>query len=357
MPPKLTGWPQPRPQARRNDAMIDIAILALPADTAAAGCLLDAFKSRREPGGFRVQLAIAHPHDADWRVKEAIAIDARAVLICCSAAVGAPDAALFRALAAQLAGADRAIAVELEPGGVPVELAGCSAYQLHDKQLFPPSWSRLLFGHPRRNLITAAATDKAEGRDPPSETAIWTIRLTQLFLRLGPVALIIGVVSGSIGIADWEPVQKLWHADTGRAWAAAQAKGCPAARAFADNPDYAGSPWAGEVMQFLAGCPDPERVEDQEFEEVMPFFVMQADAPVARSEAAARAASLAKFRSDVAMACRDNPANAGGEVLAVELSDVRQQCGRVDGGTACSTDARAICKVRVPMRVPDQREG
>lgn len=336
--------------------MIDIALLALPADAAAAGCLLDGFKSRREPGGFRVQLAVAHPHDADWRVKEAVALDARAVLICCSAAVLAPDAALFRALAAQLADAGRAIVVELEPGAVPSELAHCSAYRLYENQAFPPRWSRLLFGHPHRNLIAAAATDKAEGRDPPSETAIRTIQVTQLGLRLAPLIVIIGVVSGSIGIADWEPVQKFWHADSGRAWAAARAKGCPAVRAFADDPEHAGSPWAGEVTQFLAGCPDPERDVAQVYEELVPLFLMQAEAPVKAGEAAARAASLAKYRAAAETTCRDNPANAGGEVLAITLTDVRHSCGPVAGGVACATDARAMCKVRVMVRVPDQRE-
>lgn len=335
--------------------MIDIAILALPADAAAAGCLLDAFKSRREPGGFRVQLAVAHPNDSDWRIKEAVALDARAVLACCSSAGLLADAAAFRELAALLAAAGRAIAVELEPGAVPAELAGCSTYRLHGHQAFPRWWSRLFFGHPHRNLIAAAATDKAEGRDPPSEAALRTIQLTQLGLRLAPLIVVIGLTSSLIGLSDWEPVQKWWHADSGRAWVAARAEGCPGARAFAANSRYVGSPWDDEVTQFLAGCPDPERVVTQDFEEVVPFFIMQSDAPVAGDEATAQTASLAKFRSDVETACRDNPANGGGEVLDISLSDVRHQCNSVQGGIACSTDARAVCKVRVPVRVPDQR--
>lgn len=335
--------------------MIDIAILALPANAAQAGRLLDAFKSRREPGGFRVQFAVGHPHQADWRAKEEVAEEARAVLICCSHAVLGDDATLFRALAVRLAAAGRAILVELEPGSVPPELAGCSTYRLYGHQAQPRFWSRLLFGHPHINLIVAAATDKAEGRDPPSETAIRTIRLTQLGLRLLPVLTIIGLASSVIGLLEWEPVQKWRQAEIGVAWEAAKAKGCPGARAFAANPAYQASPWDGDVTQYLAGCPDPERIEVQQHADVVPFFLMQSEAPVSADIASARSASLAKARSEVELSCRDNPANAGASEFSITLSGEQQDCGPVQGGFACSTSARAVCTVKVPVRVPDER--
>lgn len=336
--------------------MIDIVIFALPADEARAGTILDALKSRGEAGKYRTRFVVAHHADADWRAAKARVEGCDCVVFVFSAATGGQAMVPYRALARKVHEAGHAIAVELDPGTLPAELAGCSTYPLDGPRANPAWWFRALFGNPYRNLITAAATDKAEGRDPPSLTALRSIALKQFGLRLLALGTVIGLVSSVIGISSTDVVQKWWHAGQGRDFAEAKAKGCPGVREFARNATNQGSPWQDEVTAYLADCPAAEKIVEGEQTQPLQIVITRSEAAVQSDESEARRASADAAREKAQADCDMAYRAMGGRVLNVRLERVDQSCGPQGGGFACSTDALALCTITLPQSVPDQRQ-
>lgn len=331
--------------------MIDIIIFTLSEDAARAGAVLDALKARGEAGKYRTRFIATHPRESGWRADKARAEACDCVLFCTSEATARQDAAAFRTLAGRVHRAERAIAVELDPGSLPAELTGCSAYPLDGPRANPAWWFRALFGNPHKNLITAAATDKAEGRDPPSPAALRGIALKQFGLRLLGLGTVVGLASSVAGLAGTGPVQQWWHADAGRAFAAAKAKGCPEVRIFARDKRYQGSPWDGEAAKLIATCPAPQRT-------VMESRTLPLDAAIAAFDMApvsdeAGARALGKKAAEAK--CTDYLQISGGAVARVTIERISQTCGVERGGHVCSTDAKLQCEVTAPRSVPDER--
>ncbi len=335
--------------------MIDIVIFSLPADEQRAGDILDAMKSRGEAGKYRTRFVAAHPADADWRAAKARAGESDCVIFVFSKATEVQETLRYRRLAETTHADGRAIAVELDPGSLPAELAGCSTYLLDGPRANPAWWFRALFGNPHKNLIVAAATDKAEGRDPPSHAALRGIALKQFWQRLLGVAAVIGVISSIIGISGTEPVQKWWHAEKGRAFEAAKAKGCPGVRAFSREPANQGSPWQDEVTAYLADCPAAEKEVEGEQSQALQIVIGMSEAKAHPNDAQARQASADAAREKARTDCDIAYSAMGGRVQSVRLERVSQSCSPKDGGMACSTDALAICSIAMPQIVPDQR--
>ena len=335
--------------------MIDVVIFAIPADEPRAGAILDAMKSRGEAGKYRTRFVIAHPAGADWRTAKGRAGASDCVIFVFSAATDGQDTLPYRRLAETTHAEGRAIAVELDPGSLPAALAGCSTYLLDGPRANPAWWFRALFGNPHKNLIVAAATDKAEGRDPPSHAALRGIALKQFWQRLLGVAAVIGVISSILGISGTEPVQKWWNAEKGRAFAAAKAKGCPGVRAYSREPANQGSPWQDEVTAYLADCPAAEKEVEGEHRQPLQIVVGMSEAKAHSSEAQARQASADAAREKARADCDMAYSSMGGRVQSVRLDRLSQSCGPKDGGTACSIDALAICSIAMPQIASDQR--
>lgn len=335
--------------------MIDIVIFALPHDEQRAGAILDALKSRGEAGKYRTRFVTAHPADADWRAAKTRAGESDCVIFAFSAATGRQDALPYRRLAGATHAESRAIAVELDPGSLPAELGACSSYRLDGPRANPAWWFRALFGNPHKNLIVAAATDKAEGRDPPSPEALRSIALKQFGLRLLGLGTVIGLASSIIGISSTETIQKWWYADKGGAFAAAKAKGCTGVRAFSREVANQGSPWQSEVDSYLVDCPLAEKEVPSEQLQAWTSAIGLDEAPVQRDEAKARRASAEAAREKAKVYCGEFYSHMRGKVEAVQLKRVSQSCQPYGVGIACSTEALAICSIAMPQTVPDQR--
>lgn len=128
--------------------------------------------------------------------------------------------------------------------------------------------------------IVAAATEKADGRDPPPPSSVAVYKRQEFRKRVLSIGAPIGLASAIVGLWTNDSFQELIHPDVGRAFEAAWNSGqCAEMEAF--SKEYPDSPWREEALGFMQHC---ETVaEYRTLEQIYPVRVDQIDVEAGQS--------------------------------------------------------------------------
>ena len=324
-------------------AMIDIAILCLAEDETRAGRILDALRSRGEAGRYRVRFRSSSPHDREWLACEADVRASACAVMCWSQACNLAENIRYHGLANELVQAGKVIFAELDKESLPQNLAAASSYHLPARTGLGGLLHRALFGNADDNLIVAAATEKAEGRDPPPPRSLTTIRWRE-FRKRAVLLVPVGLISSWLGIMDTDPVQRLLHPNIAAAFDTASAgKSCEPMREFSTR--YPGSHWAQEAIEFMQHCPPVIVTEEKRFE----VRAGRIDLYHSSTKAAAEALGERTLGEIATQNCDAFAADTKGTVRYRQLDGVKAECALERDGWICPTEGWAVCNVEQPV--------
>jgi hypothetical protein len=315
--------------------MSAIILLSLPADRDRVTKILDALVGER----LDVRWHATAPDSADWPTAVAEAAAARCVLFCWSDATRAEAAAPFKQLAADSLAAGTAVAIELDAGAVPPDLAGMSTYNLAGWRAHRRGLWRAFAGRIFYNDIVSAAKFKAAGKDPPSPAAPAKMLARQFWVLAVGLAAVLGLLALPKAVYDLIPWPR-WNEE--RAWAAIPENSCPRLAQFArDWPD---GRHAGEAKDAYAAR-TKQAAQWSGVERTAPFFVSGASAAASPSEAAARGVALARADGEAKKACQGFVEAAGSRLKSVAVAPGDYSCTALGGGTVCSLAGNATCRL------------
>lgn len=283
----------------------DILVLALPVDRDRAEQVLDGLYQAKVAGVHSTRIETPDPNSLQWRSATSLARDSRCVLFCWSRATAAPEAAPLRALGAELLARNTALSVEFDSGAAPAEMAGATTYPAHGWRCRPGAVLRFLFGDIHRLQIAVAAQRKVSGQDPPPPVAFWRLLSGRGWIALGSGIGLLLTASGLWSVWNDNALARLLDPALNTEFVKGRDKhDCSAMRAFAMR--HPGSPWSGDVTEFLTNC----RVRD--------IQVDRTDVQRLRLFASNRGEAEAEAKS----VCMTAASNIGGQLVEARLASL-----------------------------------
>lgn len=296
--------------------MIDIIVLAIPADRARAEAVLDGLFEAEVAGPNRTRFLTEHPLDAGWTEAARAAANCPCVIFCWSMATLAEDAEPFRRLAAEVQARDHALSVELDKGTRPAALRGSTTYPLYGWHAHPRGWGRFVFGNRFVMQIAVAAKRKVSGQDPPPPQALWRMMRGQAWAVVVGFCAILGVVGTVWDLSTDSVVGKWFDARAGKEFAAAKGS-CDTLRVFIDK--HQGSAWTDDARELLATCTIRQQVKRSNATmEVVVFGITRLEA---EADSRSRCEGLARTSGGTLISSNLQRFEAGGSSTAACVID------------------------------------